>query len=430
MATTLKTIKTTAPPPSSSSKDTTNHWQHYKWAYIIGLLNLAIPYPIAHLYPLLLGLKDFPTTWASALATISGAARTIYATNASLQTLPGAVWLLAPIAWLTGHIPALAARPMPGKPPIDQPYYAVVLPYITLWCLVPLGAICAWVERLNIPTPRLILSLLAAAICFDWDILQWGHPEDILAFGAVLFAVLRVREQRYSKVGWWLAIGLSMQLIAGLAIPMILILSGNKWRSILWRAATLPAFLLASYLIVSPKATIFALTKQIVSNQILATPTIHFTTPALCYVCLKYAHGATLYHLEKIYSSGSLIRTGIEIAAIAIAALHYKRRHTMTDQQILWVLGLTYMLRLFEPVLFNYYIFPAVLFLMMAAISCPWEQWLATMALGIGLMGYLEYLSGGSPVVWTGSLLLAIMMLYTSYRVLSYPLCPDLLDKS
>ncbi len=50
-----------------------------------------------------------------------------------------------------------------------------------------------------------------------------GHPEDLIALGAMLYGIAAAFEERPRATGWWLGVALAFQPFAFLAIPIAFI---------------------------------------------------------------------------------------------------------------------------------------------------------------------------------------------------------------
>ena len=112
----------------------------------------------------------------------------LYAPPTGLISLPGAAVILLPCAALiTAFHLSLA---IPGPANLHPAVWLLAGPYqIAIGCL-PLFAADALAERLEVPRwTRGLLALAGAGVL--WSVCaRWGHPEDAVAVGLLLYAVL------------------------------------------------------------------------------------------------------------------------------------------------------------------------------------------------------------------------------------------------
>jgi hypothetical protein len=87
--------------------------------------------------------------------------------------------------------------------------------------------------------------------------------------------------------------------------------------------------------------------------------------------------------------------------AIGVAVVVWRRRDRVSDATAFWLVGALYSLRLLYPSLYPYYLIPAMaVFCVMAAVSTR-PRFAATLALGIGMTWWLQYVTiQGSWVYW------------------------------
>jgi hypothetical protein len=123
-------------------------------------------------------------------------------------TLPGIAVILSPIALVSGWLGLSAAYPLP----IPHPSAWLLLgPYEMILGAVVLVQLDELALRHGISgSRRWVLCLGEAAILWP-VIVMWGHPEDAVAVGASVSAVIAAVDRRPVRAGWWfgLAVGLS-----------------------------------------------------------------------------------------------------------------------------------------------------------------------------------------------------------------------------
>src|SRR5580692_2521792 len=156
----------------------------------------------------------------------------LYAPPTGLISLPGAAVILLPCAALISALGLSLA--IPGPHNLHPALWLLAGPYeIAIGCL-PLFAADALAERLGVQRwPRILLAVAGAGIL--WSVgARWGHPEDAVAVGLLLYAVLAQGNGRNAPAGWLAGAAVCVQPLVLLALPIMLALL--PWRR-------MPAFL-------------------------------------------------------------------------------------------------------------------------------------------------------------------------------------------
>ena len=123
----------------------------------------------------------------------------LYAPPTGLISLPGAAVILLPCAALISALRLSLAIPGPAN--LHPAVWLLAGPYqIAIGCL-PLFAADALAERLEVPRwTRGLLALAGAGVL--WSVCaRWGHPEDAVAVGLLLYAVLAQGNGRTARGG-------------------------------------------------------------------------------------------------------------------------------------------------------------------------------------------------------------------------------------
>ncbi|MGH3278236.1 MAG: hypothetical protein ACRDNW_03770, partial [Trebonia sp.] len=129
--------------------------------------------------------------WGTLVATVRlshGNIGGIYAPGTGLISLPGAAVILLPCAAL---IDALGlSLHIPGPHNLHPAVWLLAGPYQMALSCVVLFATDALAERLGVPCwKRALLQVAALGILWSPSP-RWGHPEDTVAIGLLLYAVL------------------------------------------------------------------------------------------------------------------------------------------------------------------------------------------------------------------------------------------------
>ena len=188
---------------------------------------------------------------------------------------------------------------------------------------------------------RLLLTAALAALSF-YVAIYWGHPEDLVATGLVLYAMLALHHDRTGRAGWLVGLALACQPLVILAVPVLLArLSKTTWVRFALRMVAVPVALLLPPFLTDFSATWKALGVQ--QTNILDHPT--------ALVSLGHHVGNVVY--------GGPVRL-IVVVLVAVAAFFLARRH----DDLTWacvVAGLALLARqLGEEVMNPYYLAPGV----------------------------------------------------------------------
>ena len=320
--------------------------------------------------------------------------------RSALVTLPGFELLLTPVVVLSSALHLSEQAPGiigPGKPT----EWLLVGPLSLACAGLPLFAIDALARRLGIlGRPRRILSAAVAAALWP-GIAIWGHPEDALALGLVVYALLGILDGRWTAAGWLLGAALAMQLLVVVLVPLFIGLVG--WRqasAVLARGAVLPGFLLVAVLVPDFHAAYYVLAHQ------PSDPTPNHVTPWLA-LAPKLAHDQV---------SGGLGRLLNGVVAVGAGVPAYRWRRDVW--RIVWLAALVLAARtLFEPVMVPYYVMPG-LALSLVAGRRHTLRWLGVCVAGAGLT-VMTFTHHGRWEYW-----LALTGLTAAMLTLAWPVQP------
>ena len=326
----------------------------------------------------------------------------LYAPPTGLISLPGAAVILLPCAALISALGLSLA--LPGPHNLHPAVWLVAGPYQIALCCVTLFAADALAERLGVSFwKRGLLAAASAGIL--WSVsARWGHPEDAVAVGLLLYAVLAQARARLGLAGWLAGAAVCVQPLVLLAIPVLLALL--PWRRMvpfLVRAALPSAVLLAATAIANWRDTYLSVTSQPnspvinhptawtslaphMANHNVAAGPFRLATIVLACLC-ALAIRRRWQSLAGNGADGELAGSGG--AAPWSAAL-------LTD--VLWWVALTLALRsFFEPVMVSYYPWPPMAVALIPAATLSWPRLVAACVLAGGLTAAAQ---GPSHAVW------------------------------
>ena len=376
------------------------------------------PWPVRRLFPLLatvvmaaVGMAGTiwgpryygKTAWAlpdDLWGTLIAAQRLAHLNLAGLYTLPTQLVSLPGTAVIL--VPAIVVIDVTGLrlglPSAHGAYPAVWLfagPYQVAISAVTLFAADAIAERLGATWPkRFWLAAFGATALWSVTI-RWGHPEDAVAIGLLLYAVLALAESKTSRSAWLAGAAVAVQPLVLLAFPLLAaVVEPRRLAGYIARAATPAALLLAAAAAANWTATVHAVTSQ--PNS----PAIDHPTPWLS----LYPH----------MSDGRVAAGPARILAIAVAcgcALVVARRWRAARpgagdrwgpdvlRELLWWTAVTLALRsAFEPVMVAYYLWPP-LAVALAAAARDWSRLVPTGCVAV-VLTFFSQIQWRNPWSW------------------------------
>ena len=247
--------------------------------------------------------------------------------------------------------------------------------------------------------------LAAASAGILWSVsARWGHPEDAVAVGLLLYAILAQSRARLHLAGWLAGAAVCVQPLVLLALPVMLaVLPWRRMAPFLVRTVLPSAALLGATAIANWHDTYTSVTSQPnspvinhptawtslaphLADQNVAAGPFRLATIALACLCAL----AIRWHWRSRASNGANGEiSGSGDAAAWSAAL-------LTD--MLWWVALTLALRsFFEPVMVSYYPWPPMAVALIPAATLGWPRLFAAGLLAGGLTAAAQ---GPSHAVW------------------------------
>ncbi|HWG02718.1 MAG TPA: hypothetical protein VG164_12850 [Trebonia sp.] len=311
----------------------------------------------------------------------------LYTQPTGLVSLPGAAVILVPVAAVISATGLSLAIPGPGN--LHPPVWLLAGPYEIVLACVTLFAADALAERLGVSRGRRAL-LAAASAGALWNVsARWGHPEDAVAVGLLLYAVLALSRPRLSLAGWLAGAAVCVQPLVLLALPVLL--SVLPWRRMPFFAAraALPSIaLLGAAAIANWNATYTAVTSQ-PDSPVINHPTL-WTSLA------PHMAGGNV-------AAGPARAVTILLACCCALAIRHRWQAAVSSwspdllADVVWWVALTLALRSFlEPVMVSYYPWP-VLAVALIPAATRWRRLLAAAVITSGLTAAAQ---GPSHDVW------------------------------
>jgi hypothetical protein len=311
----------------------------------------------------------------------------LYTQPTGLITLPGAAVILAPVAAVIDAAGVSLRVPGPHYP---QPTaWLIAGPYQIVLSAVVLFAADAIAEHLGLSRWRRMMLTAAQAMAL-WNVsVQWGHPEDAVAVGLLLYSILALSRSRTARSAWLLGAAVAIQPLVLLALPFLAVLiEPRRLPGYLARAAAPAAALLAAAAAANWSATFTAVTSQ--PNWVTVD------------------HPTAWTFLAPALPGGGVAAGPARVVTIAVAcgcALVVGRRWRAARQagpwspqlltELLWWAALGLALRsVFEPVMVAYYLWPPLALVLIPAAA----NWLSLITTSV-VAGLLTF---GSQVSWRG----------------------------
>lgn len=374
------------------------------------------PWPVRRLFPLLatvvmtaVGMAGTiwgphyygKTAWAlpdDLWGTMIAAQRIAHLNLAGLYTLPTQLVSLPGTAVIL--VPAIVVIDVTGLrlglPSAHGAYPAVWLfagPYQVAISAVTLFAADAIAERLGASRPKRFWLATVGATAL-WSVtIRWGHPEDGVATGLLLYGVLALAESRTSRSAWLVGAAVAVQPLVLLAFPVLAaVVEPRRLAGYVARTAAPAALLLAAAAAANWTATIHAVTSQ--PNS----PAIDHPTPWI-----------SLYpHLPGDQVAAGPARIAAIVAACGCALVLARRWRAARPGgrwghealgELLWWIAVTLALRsVFEPVMVAYYLWPP-LAVALAAAARDWSRLVPTGCVAV-LLTFFSQIQWRNPWSW------------------------------
>jgi hypothetical protein len=348
---------------------------------------------------------DLWATLAAAQRLMHGNLGGLYTPPTRLITFPGAAVILVPLVAITDA--AGLSLQVQNAHNLHPAVWLLAGPYEIALSAVALFAADAIGERLGADRAKRAVLALASAVAL-WSVsVRWGHPEDAVAVGLLLYAILALSKSGTVRAAWLTGAAVAVQPLVLLAVPIVAaVIEPRRLIGFLARAAAPAAVLLGAAAAANWTATIHAVTSQ--PNWI----TVDQVTP---WASLAPHTGAGQ---TVAAGPGRVLAILVACACAVVAGRRWRVARGAPSwsadilAEVLWWTALALALRsVFEPVMVAYYLWPALAVALIAAsrswsrlipASCaaavltlvsqltwrgPWSWWVPMVA-GLGLTLY------------------------------------------
>jgi len=311
---------------------------------------------------------DFWQNWAdAAYTTYAGGFGHVYVLDRSIETAPALQVITAPVARAAFNL----SFPYPSAVLYPTAYW-VAGPLFLGGIALPICAVDRWLSVMGVADIRRRLTVLGTMAVTLPPIPLSGHPEDLIALGAMLYGILAAFEGRPRATGWWLGVALAFQPFAFLGVPIAFIfLVRRQWLTALGPIVGVPLAFLLVPLIAEPSVTLQQLLHQKVYDV------FGYISPTW-----KLDPGVAAY-----------IRSAVALVAIPAAivlARFLPRSRSREAALVIWTIAMIFALRVLEPELFPYFLAPTLALVAVSAALLPWWRLASVSALAIWLTWWLH----------------------------------------
>ncbi len=406
-------------PSDSHTKSTlsfTARLEHRKWALIaalvvvvVGMAYMLAWYPIVHHIGIWTTPGDVWGVLRAAHYVGWGYLGGVYDPSTGVVSFPGIEILLAPLAMLSGSL-HLTESMSPIF--LRQPSAAMILQPVELALTGSvIFATDALAERLAVPQKRRVVLCFVVALTAFPVAAIWGHAEDALALTFGIYALLAMLDRRWGRCGWLLGLGVLMQPLLLMVIPLVIGASPKGQRA----ALAIRSTLLAGLVLVVAFAGAPSNTYRAVVQQ-PAVPGVNHDTPWLAFSprlpslnvrageAVAMAHHVshfvlTTTHVAKggIFVAGGVGRSLYVVLAIVLGLFAWRRpQHPL---KLLWLAAVILAARcFFEAVMCPYYLAPPLFVALVLVARTSGRRFVLAVLIAIftSLYAYLHF----SPWVW------------------------------
>ncbi len=315
----------------------------------------------------------------------------LYTLPTQLVSLPGAAIILVP-AIVIIEVTGLRL----GLPSAHGAYPGVWLfagPYQVAISAVALFAADAIAERLGASRPKRFWLAAVGATAL-WSVtVRWGHPEDAVATGLLLYAVLALADSRTSRSAWLAGAAVAVQPLVLLAFPLLAAaVEPRRLAGYVARAAAPAALLLAAAAAANWTATVHAVTSQ--PNS----PAIDHPTPWI-YLAPHLPSGEVAAGPGRILAVVAACACALVVARRWRAARPGGRWGPGALTELLWWTAVTLAVRsAFEPVMVAYYLWPP-LAVALAAAASDWSRLIPTGCAAV-VLTFFSQIQWHNPWSW------------------------------
>jgi hypothetical protein len=361
--------------------------------------------------------------WGTLIAAnrlLHGHVGALYTQPTGLITLPGGALILVPVAAVIDLAGLPLHIPGHGADPVSWLYAG---PYQTAISAIALFAADAIAEHLRLSRRRRLLLAAIGAVLL-WNVtIRWGHPEDAVAVGLLMYSVLALAKagpaRPVRRSAWLFGLAVAVQPLVLLALPVLLAAAKpSRIAGYLTRAALPGTVLLAAAAIANWHATYVAVTSQ--PNW----PMVNHPTPWLA-LATPLPNGAVAAGPARVLAI--VVACGCAVLAWrqCRAARAPEAWDAQTLLQVLWWVAVALAVRsAFEPVMVAYYLWPS-LAIALSTSAATWSGLLTTSAVAATITFAAQSTWRGPWTWWAPLFALLCLTLYLARVKVRRPAKPQ-----
>jgi hypothetical protein len=300
---------------------------------------------------------------------------TIYVSDPDhFVTFPAIVFVLAPVAALASGLHLSVDTFTPYHVVAHPTAWIPLASYVLVISSVPLLACDAVADRIGVGARRRMVLGLGESAALWVPTIEWGHPEDAIALGLALFALLFCIDGRWSGAGWLFGFAIAFQPLVIVTFPLLLVIAARpRWLGFTARAAVPVVAALLGPLVTNFHQTVTTLVQQPGFPDTVARPT---PWTALAPV-LGTGPGVGL---TVAAGPGRIV---LLVGACGLA--WWVRRWRNEPEMLVWTFAVLLALRpLTESVMLPYYLYPGIAVGLVAASRAP--SWRFGLALVVSVL--------------------------------------------
>jgi hypothetical protein len=334
----------------------------------------------------------------------------LYTQPTGLITLPGAAVILVPLVAVI-EAAGLSLQVQGAYNP-DPAAWLLAGPYEVVLSAVVLFAADAIAEHLGVARWKRALLAVAGAVAL-WNVsVRWGHPEDAVAVGLLLFGILALARASARRAAWLIGAAVAVQPLVLLALPIVLaVVPPRRLAGFLARAAAPSVVLLGAAAATNWNVTVKAVTSQ--PNW----PAIDHPTPWI-FLAPRMSDGAVAAGMARVLAIVVACGCAVVLWRRWRAAGHSGEWNPETLAEVLWWAAAALALRsVFEPVMVAYYLWPTLAIALITA-SRSWSRLVVTSAVAATLT-FVSQAPWRGPWIWWGLMVAGLGLALFSARVLT-----------
>jgi hypothetical protein len=290
----------------------------------------------------------------------------VYGGDSQLVAFPGIAVLLAPVAMVSNALgmsesiaPVFLAHP--------SSWYLLGPATMVLGCS-PLFAVDATAEELGVERTRRAALCWAEVVVIFQVVTIWGHPEDLVALAAALYALVAMLRRRWALSAWLWGAAIVVQPLVILMLPLAFVRTPRAHRARLCVFGAIPTIVFMG----TPLLTQWSSTSKVLFRQ----PNFPYLDHATPWVALSP-------HLSRTSVGAGPGRLLAVLGAVALAGMASRVRPSRVG--FLWLCALALCLRcVFEAVMAPFYLGPPLaLILLAASLRSSWPRLLGASSVAI-----------------------------------------------